>query len=177
MIVSSMSVTSSRRQQIDFSDPYYQTPAKFVAKKGAPLDRSLADLRGKRVGVQKGTNHEQFLASNHVGIALTRYETLTKATAALSAGKIDYLFGDAMALDKGFLKTPKGKGFAFVGPDLRDPRYFGQGIAVAVQKGNADLRARLNQALAEIKASGRYDEIQKKYFVFETTPAAFGVTQ
>jgi lysine-arginine-ornithine-binding protein len=179
MIVSSMSITVPRLQQIDFSDPYYQTPAKFVAKKGAALDRSLEDLRGKRVGVQKATNHEQYLASSHPWVALTRYETIGKATAALRAGKIDYLFGDAMALDKGFLKTLDGKGFAFVGPDMRDPRYFGRGFAVAVQKGNAELRGRLNQALATIKANGRYDAIQKKYFVFDMapTPALASVTQ
>lgn len=167
MVVSSMSITEARRQRIDFSDPYYRTPAKFVGRSGQSLDAALLQLKGKRVAVQKATNHELYLSSVQDGVVLVRQPTLGAATADLAAGKADLVFGDAMALDLGFLKTPKGKGFAFVGPDMRDPRFFGKGMAVAVRKGNDDLRGRLNRALASIKASGAYDAIQKRYFVFD----------
>ena len=167
MIVSSMSITASRREKIDFTDPYYQTPAKFVAKRGADIDTSLAELKGKRVGVQKATTHDRFLTDRFGGmVEVARYDTLRSATADLGAGRIDYLFGDALALHAGLLKASKGQGYTFVGPDLRDPGYFGQGIGIAVQKGNDALRQDLNRALAAIRADGTYAAIAQRYFPF-----------
>ena len=130
----------------------------------------LVSLEGKRVGVQKGTNHEQYLQATQKELEIVRYPTIGAATADLAAGKIDLVFGDAMALDLGFLKTPKGKSFAFVGPDMRDPSFFGQGMAIAVRKGNDALRERVNAALAQIKSAGTYDAIERKYFVFDMLP-------
>lgn len=169
MVVSSMSITPRRRQQIDFTQAYYQMPAKFVARKGGDdLAGSLEALKGKRVGVQKATVHDQFLTASVGGSAvLTRYDTLGKAAGDLQAGRIDYLFGDAMALHESLLKTPKGKAYEFVGPDLRDRRFFGEGIGIAVRKGNVDLRNRLNLALAAIRADGTYEAIASRYFTFD----------
>lgn len=178
MIVSSMSITARRRQQIDFTEPYYQTPAKFVGRKGESLEGSLSQLKGKRVGVQKATTHEKFLTEQYGDqVQVARYDTLGKAASDLGAGQIDYLFGDAMALDAGLLRTAKGKGYAFVGPDVRDRRYFGEGIGIAVQKGATDLRARLNQALATLHANGTYDAIAEKYFAFGMKARAAVVAQ
>lgn len=170
MVVSSMSITEPRKQKIDFTQPYYQTPAKFIARKGTVLDADLAALKGKRVGVQKATNHDQYLRVVHGDLDIVRYQTIGEATSDLAAGKVDVVFGDAMGLNLGFLKTPKGKDFAFVGPDMRDPRFFGQGMAIAVQKGNDGLRDRLNEALLAIKSAGTYSTIERKYFVFSMLP-------
>ena len=170
MVVSSMSITETRKQQIDFTRPYYLTPAKFVAKKGLTLDGDLAALKGLRVGVQKATNHDQYLRVAHNDLAVVRYQTLGEATKDLAAGKIDVVFGDAMGLNLGFLQTSGGRSFAFVGPDMRDPRFFGQGMAIAVQKGNEGLRERLNEALRSIKSAGTYGTIERKYFVYSMLP-------
>lgn len=168
MIVSSMSISQARLRQVDFTDPYYQTPAKFVAREGQRLSASLAELRGKRVGVQKATNHDSYLTENHGdAVEVVRFGTLGEAAAALAAGEIDFLFADAMALSSGLLKSKRGRGFAFVGPDLRDPRYFGRGVAVAVRKGEDELRARLNEGLARLHADGTHDAIRRKYFDFD----------
>ena len=168
LVVSSLSITGSRRQQIDFTNAYYQTPAKFVAKKGAKIDVTQAGLKGLRIGVQKATIHEQFLTSSFGNKAvLVRYETVPKAQADLVAGKVDLIFADAMALDAGFLKTKAGKEYAFVGPDFRDQRWFGQGFGIGVRKGQAELVASLNAALAKLDADGTYDSIANKYFDFD----------
>lgn len=178
LVVSSMSVTAERRQKIDFTNAYYQTPAKFVAKRGTAIEVSPDGLKGRKIGVQKATTHEQFLSGKFGSSAvLVRYETLPKAQADLVAGKIDLVFADAMALDGGFLKTAQGKGYAFVGPDFRDQRWFGQGIAIGVQKGQSDLVAKLNQALARIRADGSYDSIAGKYFDFDLLAQTAANTQ
>ncbi|MEK0083881.1 transporter substrate-binding domain-containing protein [Benzoatithermus flavus] len=168
MIVSSMSITDTRRATMDFTDAYYHTPAKFVGRKGAFAGLTADGLAGKRIGVQRATIHDSYLTDTYGGRAeITRYDTLEKAQADLVAGKLDLLFADAIALNDGFLKTAKGKSFEFAGPDVRDPRWFGEGIGIAVRKGNTGLRDRLNQALAAIRADGTFERIEKKYFPFD----------
>jgi arginine/ornithine transport system substrate-binding protein len=167
IVVSSLSITSARRKQIDFTRPYYQTPAKFVAKKGAGIEVSPDGLKGRRLGVQRATTHERYLTSLYGDSAvLVRYDTLPKAQADMAAGKVDLVFADAMALSEGFLKTKKGKDFEFVGPDFRDSRWLGQGIGIGVRKGRADLVGQLNVALDAIKADGTYTRIERNYFDF-----------
>lgn len=163
LVVSSLSITAARRQRIDFSDPYYLTPAKFVGRKDAGVPSSLEALKGRRIGVQKATTHESYLARKlGSGVEIVRYETLPKAQADLAAGKVDLVFADAVALLQGFLKTDQGKAFTFIGPDLR----VGNGIGIGVRKGQSDLVASLNRALERIRVDGTYDKIATKYFEF-----------
>lgn len=164
LVVSSLSITNARRQRIDFSEAYYTTPAKFVGKKDLVLTADLDALKGRKVAVQKATTHERYLASRlGSGVELVRYDTLPAATADLVKGKVDVVFADALALSQGFLKGDKGKGYAFVGPDL----VLGNGIGIGVRKGQADLVTQLNRALDAIRADGSYDKIGSKYFPFD----------
>jgi arginine/ornithine transport system substrate-binding protein len=172
MVVSSMSITDSRRASMDFTDPYYHTPAKFVARKEAFAGLDADGLASKRIGVQRATTHDSYLTDSYGSRAqITRYDTLGKALAELQAGKLDVVFGDAIALSTSFLKNGKGKDYAFAGPDVRDRRWFGEGIGIAVRKGNTSLRDRLNQALAAIHADGTFDRIEQKYFTFKISEA------
>jgi arginine/ornithine transport system substrate-binding protein len=163
LVVSSMSITAERRQRIDFTNPYYQTPAKFVGKKDMSLPAALDALKGHKIGVQKATTHEQYLYRQlGSSVEIVRYDTLPKAQGDLTAGKLDLVFGDALALSEGFLKTDKGKQFAFMGPDM----VFGSGIGIGVRKGQPELVNSLNRALDAIRANGSYDKIASQYFTF-----------
>lgn len=82
-------------------------------------------------------------------------------------GRLDGTIADATLLQDGFLKTDSGKGFAFVGPAFTDPNYFGDGIGIAVRKGDKANLDRLNAAIAAIRANGKYKAIQDKYFDFD----------
>jgi arginine/ornithine transport system substrate-binding protein len=59
---------------------------------------------------------------------------------------------------------PRGAGYAFVGPELKDPKYVGEGAGIAVRKGNGELVSQLNGAIDALRASGEYQKIQGKYF-------------
>ena len=74
-IIASMSITEERKKQIDFSDKYYNTPAKFVAKKGSGLQISKAGLKGKRIGLQRGTTHQCFMEKMYPEAELVLYGT------------------------------------------------------------------------------------------------------
>ena len=84
-----------------------------------------------------------------------------------AAGRLDGTVADATLLEDGFLKTDAGKGFAFVGPAFTDAKYFGDGIGIAVRKGDDANRERINKAIDAIRANGKYQEIEKKYFNFD----------
>ena len=60
-----------------------------------------------------------------------------------------------------------GSDFEFVGPALRDPRWFGRGIGIAVRKRNDRLRNRLNKAIRAMRTDGTYLQIQDRYFSYD----------
>ncbi len=167
-IVASMSITEERKKRVDFTDKYYQTPARFVRKKGSAIEITKEGLKGKKVGVQRATIHDNYLTDNYGdSVEIVRYGTQDEANLDMLAGRVDLLLADSIALLEGFLNTEKGKGYEFVGPELRDKRWFGEGAGIAVRKEDADLKEALNKALAAIRADGTYQAIMRRYFDFD----------
>lgn len=167
-IVSSMSITEDRKKAVDFSDKYYQTPTAVIAKVGAS-DGSPASLKGKRVGVLKASIQEKYAKAElaKAGADIVSYDSTQQAYVDLKSGRLDAVVVDKFEGKGGFIDTPDGKGYAFVGPDLTDPTYFGTGAGIAVRKSDADLRDRLNAALKAIRANGTWKRIADKYFDFD----------
>jgi arginine/ornithine transport system substrate-binding protein len=167
-IIASMSITVPRKQRFDFTNRYYHTAAHFVGPQDSKIEFTRDGLTGKRLGVQAKTVHENFVRDNYGSIAqIITYPTQQDALKALKAGDIDLLLGDAMALHAGFLSTPDGKGYAFLGPDFNDARWFGEGIGIAVRKEDQDLRYKLNRAIDDIRANGTYVKLSDKYFGYD----------
>ncbi len=167
-IVASMSITEERKQKVDFTNKYYNTPAKFVRKKGSGIEITEAGLKGKTVGVQRATIHDNFVSEVYGDeVEVKRYGTQDEAYLDMVAGRLDLLLADSVALQGGFLDTDDGKDYEFVGPDFSDPKYFGDGAGIALRKGDDDLREMFNQAIDAIRASGKYKAIQDKYFDFD----------
>ena len=167
-IIASMSITEERKQKVDFTEKYYQTPARFVAKKGSGFEISHQGLKGKKVGVQRATIHDSFLTDNFGdAVEIVRYGTQDEANLDLVAGRVDLLLADSIAISEGLLKTDKGKDFEFVGPPYSDPKWFGEGAGIALRKNDEDLRLMFNKAIDEIRENGTYDKIAQKYFDFD----------
>jgi arginine/ornithine transport system substrate-binding protein len=158
-VVASMSITEERLRRVAFTNKYYQVPAKFVARKGAKVT-GPGDLAGKRIGVQGGTTHADFVRSQLGGSARVReFPTLPAALDQLERGELDLVLADSLALQAGFLNSKEGKDYEFVGPAFSNPRFFGMGNGIALPKGRTDLKTRLNQAIAAIRADGTYQKI------------------
>jgi arginine/ornithine transport system substrate-binding protein len=167
-IIASMSITDERKQKVAFSDKYYQTPARFVAKKGSGLKISKEGLKGKTVGVQRATIHANYINKNYGDVAKVKeYDTQENANLDLANGRLDAILADSQVLLDGFLKTPQGKDFEFVGPELTDPKWFGDGVGAAVRKEDNDLREMFNKAIKQVRAEGVYKQINDKYFPFD----------
>jgi arginine/ornithine transport system substrate-binding protein len=166
-IIASMSVTEERKKKVAFSNKYYNTPAKFVCKKGAISAFSKEAIAGKKVGVQRATIHDKYLTDVYgKDVEVKRYGSQDEAYLDLVAGRVDMLLADSIALSDGFLKKEDGKDYTFIGPDLSDPKWFGDGAGIAIRKGDKDLVEKFNKAIDTIRANGTYKSIQDKYFDF-----------
>ncbi len=167
-IIASMSITEERQKKVDFTDKYYQTPARFVKHKDADIAISKEDLKGKTVGVQRATVSANFVRDNFGDVLnIKAYATQEEANMDIVSGRVDLLFADAVVLLEGFLNTEDGQDYEFVGPGYTDEEWFGEGIGIAVRKGDDDLRRKLNKAIDTIRENGTYQEINDKYFDFD----------
>ena len=164
-IIASMSITPERKKKVAFSDKYYNSPAKFARKKGSGITISKAGLKGKTVGVQRATTHDSFITAEFgESVEIKRYGTQDEAYLDAIAGRVDLLLADSIAMDDGFLKTDKGKGWEFVGPGLNEEKYFGVGAGIAVRKSDGELAKLFSLAIKVIRSNGVYHMINGKYF-------------
>ena len=166
-IIASMSKTPERMEVIDFTDKYYQTPARFVAEEGAGFSDSPEEMADKVVGVQRGTIHHDFMEKVYPDTELKLYATQDEAHLDLTSGRLDAVMADVIAIDDGFLKTEAGEGYAFFGKSFADPEIHGEGAGIGVRKEDTELRDRLNAAIEAIRSDGTYEQIQAKYFDFD----------
>ncbi|MBB5223002.1 polar amino acid transport system substrate-binding protein/arginine/ornithine transport system substrate-binding protein [Amaricoccus macauensis] len=166
-IMASMSATDERKQVIDFSAKYYREPNRFVAPADTKLDDSPEGLAGKVVGVQRGTIHQAYMEAHYPETQLQLYGTQDEMMLDLAAGRLDAVMASGIALDAGFLSTPAGQGYAFLGGDHYDPAVHGTGAAIGVRKEDTELRDKFTAAITAIRADGTYQELEKKYFPFD----------
>nr|BFE96915.1 ABC transporter substrate-binding protein [Pseudomonas brassicacearum subsp. brassicacearum] len=167
-VISSMSITPERLKSVDFTDRYYRIPARLVFRKGSGINDIPAQLKGKRIGVQRATNFDRYVTDRFApaGAEVVRYGSQNEIFLDLLGGRLDATMASSVVIDESLLKRPEGKDFEFVGPNFTEEQYFGTGIGIAVRK-NDTLASRFNQALATIRANGTYDRIRQKYFDFD----------
>lgn len=164
-IVASMSITEERKKKVEFTQKYYQTPSRFVGRKGVAVTISEQGLKGKTVGVQRATTSEQFLRDQFGAVVhIKSYDKQDQVTLDLLSGRLDLMIADAIELQKNFLATPEGRNFEFKGPSFSDPKWFGEGIGIAVRPGDDPLRQCLNKAIEAIRADGTYAHLSNEWF-------------
>lgn len=165
VIISSMSITDDRMKEVDFSDKYYNTPSRIVLKKTVKYT-DPASIKGKKIGVLKGSTQEAYALGElkPAGVVVNSYEAQDQVYLDLKAGRIDGTVADFLEVSGGFLSKPEGAAFALTGPELREPKYYGYGIGVAMRKEQDALKADINTAIKTIRANGSYKAMNDKYF-------------
>ena len=167
-IIAAMSITDERRKKVDFTAKYAHIPNRFVAAKGTTLELTPAGMAGKRIGVQRATTHDKYLTDNFGSdVTIVRYGNADEAYLDLKAGRVLALLADASAIDQGLLSKAGGDKFEYVGPALTDRQWFGDGMGIAVRKGDQDLKAKLDEAIKTLRANGKHQEINQKYFKYD----------
>ncbi|RUM49960.1 MAG: ABC transporter substrate-binding protein [Marinomonas sp.] len=166
-IIASMQITEERAKKVDFTDKYYNSPARFVARAGVDWKDTNEGLRGKVVGVQRGTIQHDYMVKKYPDVEIKLYSAPEDANNDLKVGRVDAVFADSLVMDESFLKNETGEGFSFIGGDHYDPQIFGEGVGIAVRKGESELVEEFNKAIKAIRANGVYQKINAKYFDFD----------
>ncbi|MFN3348443.1 transporter substrate-binding domain-containing protein [Pseudorhodoplanes sp.] len=164
-VIASLAVNKETRKVMDFTDPYYRVPARFAALKAvaSPVLKP-EQLEGKKIAVVGGSAHEAYLKSLFTEAQPVAYLTADATRDALRRGEVDYVFGDGIALSFWINGTDSGGCCAFAGGPFFEGRYFGEGVGIAVRKGNDTLRQALNYALFRLWEKGRFTDLWLRYF-------------
>lgn len=164
-VIASHAITAENRERVQFSDPYYRIPARFVVRSDSTLeDISPSGLAGKRVGVVKETAHEAYLRDFFPDATIVTFENANAARSALRFNKLDALFGDGVSMMFWLNGASSRRCCVFRGGAYTESRYFTEGVGIAVARGNDELAARLSRGLDLIRQNGTFEELLLRYF-------------
>jgi cystine transport system substrate-binding protein len=164
VIVAQVGINPKREQAFDFSAPYiYSMPQLIVRNNEKAGYKSLADLKGKKLGVGQGSVYEQ-QAKAATGIEVRSYAAAPDTMADLAAGRIDAALNDSL-MSAYLLKISKLpiKAGAQVGAVER--------MGIPFKKGNPEFKQALNKVLADAAADGSLKAISLKWFGVDVSKA------
>lgn len=164
--ISGMTITAERNLTLLFSDPYFSSDLSIIIRAGGPMVGVIndpLDLEGRRIAAQQETTGEAWIDNvltnvSELGVTpseIRRTVAYTDAIALLSADEID-----AVIIDKPVAEGYERAGVVVVVYTIVTNETFG----IAMHRGELALKAVIDGALAEIRASGKYDELIAKWF-------------
>jgi polar amino acid transport system substrate-binding protein len=163
MGMGAMTITPSRQAAIGITDPYMDASQVLLVKKGAPY-KSLADLKGKKIGVQADTTGKDYAtaAAKTGGFEVVVFNDLALQTNSVKSGRVDAAINDNGALYN----------FVTANPDTEVSTEFdtGEKYGFAAKKGDPSgekLISKFNELLAKAKTDGTYNTLYKKWFGIE----------
>ena len=188
-IMAGMSITSERMKTINFSQGYADEVASLAVMKGskneglktmsainlsdvsadeqATLDVLTKAFKGKTIGVQTATIHQNFLESGLMGSVKVRtYKTQDEVNLDLSAGRIDAALAAAVAFTDYAEKS--GKEVVLTGPTFAGGD-FGNGVGVGIRKGDSKLINDFNAAIDKARDDGIISKLAIKHFGFDAS--------
>ncbi len=160
IILSALSITDQRKQEIDFVGPYIEGGQIMVTKKDNDKINTKEDLKGKVVGAQLGSTGEQ-AAMKVEGIKeVKRYDKITEAFHDLSIGRIDSLIVDGQV--GGYYIKKDGGNYKILNEKLtKEPE------GIGIKKEDKELKEALQKALDELKADGTLSKLSMKWFGYD----------
>ena len=160
--ISGMSDTAERQQKIDFVD-YYQAGAMILVKKGNPEGvRTLADLCGKTIAVQRGTTQEGYAENQSekcpTAIKILSFDRETEAMLQVKNGRAVADLQDYPVATYNARTSGGGEDFEVVGDQIQAGP-----LGIGVAKDNTGLREALRKSLQRTINDGTYAKLIKKY--------------
>ena len=188
-IMAGMSITDERKKTINFSQGYADEVASLAVMKGskneglktlsainltdinaeeqATLDTLVKAFKGKTIGVQTATIHQNFLDSGLMGkIKVRTYKTQDEVNLDLVAGRIDAALAAAVAFTDYAEKS--GKEVVLTGPTFAGGD-FGNGVGVGIRKGDSELLNDFNAAIDKARDDGIISRLAIKHFGFDAS--------
>jgi len=158
-----MTITEERKQNLDFSVPYFDATQALLAKKGTGVT-SLADVKAKnlKLGAQASTTGLDYVRSQ--GFDPVEYADSPKELFALQAGQVDVIVQDLPVVLTWLKKPEVAERFELVASLDTGEQY-----GIGMKKGNTALLQVVNETIEAAKQDGTYDNIYKKWFGTEPT--------
>ncbi len=174
VIMSAMTINDERDEKVDFSDPYFTAYQTIAILDNSDIS-AKEDLEGTAVAVQKGTTGEgaaeQLKEELNGDLEIQSYDQITGAFDALINGQVSAVVNDntvnaQFAEDQDPVVLLEGEGAAVeAGQDAPDYLTLTvENYGIAFREDDDEFLEAVNEALAAVKESGRYDEIYSKYF-------------
>ena len=160
--VAAITETPERATMVDFSSPYFASSEGYLVAAGAEFQsiEELAALSGLQVGTQRGSIYESWLTANLVDAGvidaqnLVLYTSIDSAVADLGEGRLDLVVTDLPTAEV----FAKQGGVKLAGQGLFNQRY-----AIALRSGSAELKAQVDQALANVQQRGVIVRLAEEY--------------
>lgn len=162
-VIASLTITEKRQKEVDFSESYYNVPSAWIAKTGSLSSVMPGSMAGKSVAVLKGSPRETWVQGSYKEMALVPVAKESEVYTSLVDKKADLALTSLLVAKTKFLNLPEGQGFGVIG----SPVWLGNGVGVAVQKGDDSLRHRFNRAISASVESGTHKKMAGKYFDFD----------
>ncbi|MBO3761106.1 amino acid ABC transporter substrate-binding protein [Ciceribacter sp. L1K22] len=155
-VINQVGITEARKQKYDFSDPYIASKAVLIVKQDNEDIKGFEDLNGKKAAQSLTSNFGKL--AEEASAELVGTDGFDQSIQLVLTGRADATINDSLS----FLDFKKQKPDAPVKvvAEKADADYSG----IIVRKGDAELVAAINEALAAIKADGTYEAISQKYF-------------
>lgn len=152
-----MTITDERKKAILFSEPYFDATQALLVATGSPV-KTLADLKGKKLGAQSATTGLDYATKNKDanGYEIVEFQDLAAETQALLTGQVDGAINDLPVWTE-VLKESPGK--AAIATQFDTGEQYGFGMKL----GNEALKKVVDEVIASAKADGTYEQIYKKW--------------
>ena len=158
IVASSTTITEERQKQFDFSDPYYEVAQAVVLPAGKSI-KSLADLKGMKVGGQIGTTGVFVIRKAGVSVDLKEYDDVGLAIQDMLGGRLDAVICDDPVALFYVNKKADTAGKLNLSFKTEEKEYYG----FTVRKGRKDLVEKLNKGIKEVKTSGVEAQLLQKW--------------
>lgn len=153
---------TSREQQVDFSNTFFVIGTRLLARKSTGI-KDFPDLKGQNVVVGAGTTSEILLRKMNteqgMGMNVISAKDHSESFLMLSTGRAKAMMMDDALLAGERAKTKDASEFIITGTPQSREAY-----GCMIRKGDAQLRALLNETIAQLQTSGKAVAIYDKWF-------------
>lgn len=157
-VINEVSITDARKAKYDFSSPYIASHAALIVRSDNTSIKTFDDLKGKKSANTLTSNFGK-IAKDH-GADVVGVQGFNESIDLLTSGRVDATVNDSLS----FLDFKKHKPDAKVKVAAVDNSADSEYSGVLIRKGNPELLAAIDKALADLKADGTYKKISDKYF-------------
>lgn len=155
LIIATMTINEERKQQVDFSDVYFEAGQSLLVKKGSPIQGLESLTKDSKVLAVKGSTSAKNIREKAPDATVLEFENYQDAFTALKAGQ-----GDALTTDNAILlgMQQQDSNYVLVGGNFTDEPY-----GIAIRKGDTEFVNTVNELLKEMKESGEYDKLYEQW--------------